>query len=114
MHFHQDIILFVILLSLVLGTSGRIIYLRLKNRPIDTKWTEFIKYLGQISLAFGVLLQLIELSTALEHTTNLLTTEDIAKGLRSTLFSTMHGLLVYIIAMILFVVLKLTAKKASG
>jgi type IV secretory pathway VirB3-like protein len=50
------------------------------------------------------------LSTALAHTTNLLTTEEIAKGFRSTLFSIMHGLLVYIIAMILFAVLKLTVK----
>jgi hypothetical protein len=113
MHFHPDIILFAILLFLILGTSGRIIYLRVKKRPINYKWTESIKHLGQISLAFGFLLQLVELSTALAHTTNLLTTEEIAKGFRSTLFSTMHGLLVYIIAMILFAVLKLTVKNES-
>jgi hypothetical protein len=75
---------------------------------------EAIKHLGHISLAFGVLLQLVELSMALGHTTNLLTTEDIAKGIRSTLFSIIHGLIVYIVAMILFVVVKLTGKEEPG
>jgi hypothetical protein len=51
---------------------------------------------------------------ALGHTTNLLTTEDIAKGIRSTLFSIIHGLIVYIVAMILFVVVKLTGKEEPG
>jgi hypothetical protein len=111
MHIHPDIVLFAILLILILGTSVRILYLRAKKELVSLRWTESIKHLGQISLALGVLLQLIELSAALEHTTNFLTTEDIAKGLRSTLFSIMHGLLVYIIAMVLYVILRITEKR---
>jgi hypothetical protein len=92
----------------------RIIFSRAKKKPFGLRWTESIKHMGQISLALGVLLQLIELSSALEHTTNHLTADEIAKGVRSTLFATMHGLFVYVIAMILFVILKLTEKKQSG
>ena len=114
MHIHPDIVLFAILLVLILGTSTRIIYSRAKKKPISLKWIESIKHLGQISLTLGVLLQLIELSAALEQTTNFLTTEEIAKGLRSTLFSIMHGLLVYIIAMTLFVILKLTKEDGAN
>jgi len=111
MHIHPDIVLFAILLFLILGIFTRIVYFRARKAAIDLKWTQTIRHLGQISLALGVLLQVIELSTALEHTSNLLTTDEIANGLRSTLFSTAHGLFVYIIAMILFVILKLTARK---
>jgi hypothetical protein len=114
MHIHPDIVLFAILLVLIFGIFIRIIYFRARKTAIDLKWTQTIKHLGQISLALGVLLQLIELSTALEHTTNLLTTDEIANGLRSTLFSTAHGLLVYIVAMILFIILNLTAKKGGA
>ena len=111
MHIHPDIALFVILLVFILGIFVRIIHFRAKKKPISVKWTDTIKHLGQISLALGVLLQLIELSTALSHTTNSLSADEIAKGLRSTLFSAAHGLLVYIIAMILFVILKLTENR---
>jgi len=105
---HPDIVLFVILLILVFGIAVRIIYFRATKKPIGYKWIESIKFLGLISLTLGILLQMIELSTALEHITNDLTTEEIAKGLRSTLYSTIHGLLVYSIAMVVLVILKLT------
>jgi energy-coupling factor transporter transmembrane protein EcfT len=110
---HPDIVLFIILLVLIFGMAARIVYFRAKKKPIGHKWTESIKYLGLISLALGILLQMIELSTALEHITNDLTTEEIAKGLRSTLFATIHGLLVYSIAMVVFVILKLTDRSES-
>ena len=112
MHIHPDIALFSILLVLILGYLHRS-FISARGKRVSTKWTQTIKYLGQISLALGVLLQVIELSTALEHTTNSLTTDEIANGLRSTLFSTAHGLLVYIVAMILSIILNLTAKKGS-
>ena len=80
---------------------------------MNHKLIRAIKHIGQISLGLGILLQLTELSTALEHTTPSLTTDQIAGGLRSTLFSTIHGLLVYIIAMILYAVLRLTEKEAE-
>jgi hypothetical protein len=90
MHIHPDIFLFAILLLLVLGTTALIIYNRIKRKPIDTKSTKAIKHLGQISLGLGILLQLIELTTALEHITSSLTVDQIAMGLRSTMFSTIH------------------------
>lgn len=113
MHIHPDIFLFAILLLLILWLTTRIIFNRVKRKPMNHKLTRAIKHLGQISLGLGILLQIVELSTALGHTTPSLTTDQIAGGLRSTLFSTMHGLLVYIVAMILYAVLRLTEKEAE-
>jgi hypothetical protein len=111
MHIHPDIFLFFILLLIVLGIAVRILYRRAKGSPLRLKWTRTIKYIGQISLALGVLLQLMELTHALEHINDSLSKEQIALGLRSTLYASIHGLLVYVIAMILFSVLMLTEKQ---
>ena len=113
MHIHPDIFLYAVLLLFIFGATTRVIYNRVKKKPINLKLTRAIKHLGQISLALGILLQLTELSAALEHLTNSLTTDQIALGLRSTLFPTIHGLFVYIIAMILYITLKLTDKKKT-
>jgi energy-coupling factor transporter transmembrane protein EcfT len=116
MHIHPDLFFFAILLILILWIVSKIIYSRVKKNPINSAWTRSIKYLGQISLGLGVLLQLIELSSALEYLTSSLTSAEIARGLRSTFFSTIHGLIVYLIAMVLFAILRLTERnnQASG
>ncbi len=110
MNIHPDIFLFATLLFLIFGMTARTIYNRVKRRQTNHKPTKAIKYIGQISLALGILLQLTELSTALGHTTRSLTPDQIAGGLRSTLFPTIHGLFVYIIAMVLYTILRLTEK----
>ena len=79
---------------------------------MNRRLTETIKHLGQISLGLGILLQLVELSIALDYLEiNSLSTGKIAGGIKSTLFSTIHGLVVYIIAMIIFIILRLTEKE---
>src|SRR5690349_18460874 len=99
MHIHPDLLLFSILLISILWIAARIFYHRRKGNPLSSKWTRSIKYIGQISLALGILLTLLELTTALEHLIPSLTADQIAMGLQSILFSSMHGLIVYLVAM---------------
>jgi hypothetical protein len=114
MHFHPDIFLFAALLCLIFGIAIRIVYSRVKSKPINRRLTETIKHLGQISFGLGILLQLVELTTALdylEHEINSFSTDKIAGGIKSTLFSTIHGLVVYLIAMTIFIILRLTERE---
>lgn len=110
---HPDIVLFAILLLVILSISFRVLYYRTRKQHLSHRWIESIKHIGQISLAIGLLLQLVELSAALTHLTGQLTTTEIALGLESTVHVTMHGLGVYITGMILFVALNLTRKGNS-
>ena len=112
MHFHPDIFLFAALLCFIFGIAIRIVYSRVKSKPMNRRLTETIKHLGQISLGLGILLQLVELSIALDYLEiNSLSTGKVAGGIKSILFSTIHGLVVYIIAMIIFIILRLTEKE---
>jgi len=114
MHIHPDIAIFAILLLVIFGFTARVISARRRGIQADHRWMEMIKYLGQISLALGVILQALELThalDALEIGGGTIAADKIAGGLKSTLQATIHGLAVYIIAMVIFLVLRFTEKK---
>ena len=114
MNIHPDIFIFSILLLVIMAFAVRIVSARRKGITADPRWMEMIKYLGQISLALGVVLQALELThalDALELGGGSITSDKIAGGLKSTLQATIHGLGVYIIAMIILIVLRFTEKK---
>ena len=113
MHIHPDLVFFGILLLVLLWLTARIIYCRAKGRPLHSRWTRAVKYLGQIALAIGVLLQAIELTIALDQVPESVSIKEFAQGLRTTFFSTVHGLMIYTTAMVLFLILILTEKKEA-
>ena len=115
MHFHPDIFLFTALPSLIFGIVIWIIYSRVKNKPINPPLTETIKHLGQIPLGLGILLQLVESTIALdylEHATNSPRSRYSPEALNQHLLG-IHSVIVYLIAMAIFIILRLMEKKKT-
>ena len=107
---------FSIVLLIIIVLAVRIVSARRRGVAPDPRWMEMIKYLGQISLAIGVIMQALELTHALDGLElggGSITSDKIAGGLKSTLQATIHGLAVYIIAMTVFLVLRFTEKREA-
>ncbi len=107
---HPDLILFGALLVAILSIALVVAYRRKNAIAFSPKWIESVNYLGQLSLALGLTIHLIELKTALESMTGTLSIEQIKMGIVSTVHSAIHGAAVYLISVVLYAVLKLTVR----
>jgi len=111
-----DLLIFAVVLVIVFGLSLQIIITRKKKLIPDPRRMEIIKYLGQISLALSVILQALEWTNVLDglQPGGVVTMEKIAASLGSSMDVIIRGLLVYILAMIAFLVLRASESKKSA
>lgn len=93
-----------------------LLILRMTGKPQPPAWLESLRQLGGLSLAlgvFGTLAGFYQALGALEEIKEGLPFHIIAGGLKVALITVIYGCLVYILALIAYIVFKVSQRKAT-
>jgi MotA/TolQ/ExbB proton channel family len=92
-----------------------IIILQFQKRQIQTMFTEAIKQIGVLALAWGTFSTIagfFQAFGALEEIKEMLPFQVIMGGMKVALITALYGLIVFILSMLAYIILKLSVKNS--
>ncbi len=105
-----------ILLLIILGLIGYVLYYRFQGKPVHPLRLELIRHTGMLALAWGVLSTMFGLYAMFKSLQVLKVVPPLPAlmgGLQALLISLLYALIIFIISLLAFLLLKLRTKNVS-